>query len=78
MISVFDIEKLKDLLKDFYMLTSIRIMVYDADFHELCSYPEERVSVCRIIRNNLHADEACMRCDKEASLAATRPTDPNI
>ena len=60
------------------MLTSIRIMVYDADFHELCSYPEERVSVCRIIRNNLHADEACMRCDKEACLAASRQTEPYI
>ena len=60
------------------MLTSIRIMVYDADFHELCSYPEERVSVCRIIRNNLQADEACMRCDKEACLAASRQTEPYI
>lgn len=78
MISVFDLEKLKDLLKDFYMLTKIRIMVYDADFQELCSYPEERVSVCRIIRNNLQADEACMRCDKEACLAASRQTEPYI
>ena len=72
MISVFDLEKLQELLKDFYMLTRIRIMVYNADFEELCSYPEQRAPICQMIRCNLQADEACMRCDKEACLIASQ------
>lgn len=42
MISVFDIQKLRGFLRDFYALTQIRIMVYDDQFRELCAYPEER------------------------------------
>lgn len=78
MISIFDLEKLQELLKDFYILTKIRIMVYDADFVELCSYPEKRTPICQLIRSNLHADEACMRCDREACLAASSQTEPHI
>lgn len=78
MISVFDIEKLQELLKDFYMLTQIRIMVYNADFEELCSYPQQRAPICELIRCNLQADEACMRCDKEACLMASQLTESYI
>lgn len=78
MISVFDLEKLRELLKDFYMLTQIRIMVYDVNFYELCSYPEQRAPICQMIRQNLQADEACMSCDREACLAASKQMEPYI
>jgi len=78
MIPIFDMEKLQELLKDFYILTEIRIVVYNADFEELCSYPEQRAPICQMIRRNLQADDACMRCDKEACLAASQLTEPYI
>ena len=78
MISVFDLEKLGQLLKDFYTLTKIRIMVYDDQFRELCSFPEQRAPICQLIRTNLHADEACRNCDAEACRAASRQTGPHI
>ena len=35
MISVFDVEKLRELLKDFYAITHIRITVFDDSMREL-------------------------------------------
>lgn len=78
MISVFDVEKLRELLKDFYALTKIRIMVYDENFRELCSFPEQRAPICQLIRTNLQADEACRNCDAAACRAASRQTEPHI
>ena len=78
MISVFDLEKLRELLKDFYVLTKIRITVYDEGFRELCSFPEQWASICQLIRTNLKADEACRNCDAEACRAASRQTEPHI
>lgn len=78
MISVFDVKKLTGLLKDFYELTKIRIVVYDDRFQELCAYPEERAPICRLIRTNLQADEACMGCDRAACTAAARQTAPYV
>ena len=71
MISVFDIQKLRGFLRDFYALTQIRIMVYDDQFRELCAYPEERSPICQQIRKNLRADDACRACDR-ASTPATQ------
>jgi len=78
MISVFDLEKLRPLLKDFYLLTKIRIMVYDENFRDLCSYPEQRAPICRLIRTNLRADEACRQCDTAACRRASRQKEPYI
>ena len=39
MVSFFDIEKLGELLKDFYEITKIRITVSDEKQEELASYP---------------------------------------
>ena len=78
MISVFDIQKLRGFLRDFYALTQIRIMVYDDQFRELCAYPEERSPICQQIRKNLRADDACRACDRAACKAASRLSEPYI
>ena len=51
MISVFDLDKLRGLLKDFYQISKIRITVFDEDLKELCSYPESIAECCKIIRS---------------------------
>ena len=66
MISVFDIKKLREILKDFYEITKIRITVIDADRNELVSYPEETAPFCRLIRRTEPGRIACASCDKEA------------
>ena len=66
MIPVFDTEKLKEILKDFYEITKIRITVIDTDHKELASYPDAHTPFCQIIRQTEAGRAACAACDKEA------------
>lgn len=72
MISIFDLDKLRDLLKDYYEITRIRITVFDENRNELVSYPEEVSPCCSVIRETLAGFEACMRCDREACRRAAK------
>ena len=66
MISVFDLDKLRGLLKDFYQISKIRITVFDEGLKELCSYPESIAEFCKIIRSCETGKYACAQCDKAA------------
>lgn len=72
MISTFHLPKLHALLKDFYMLSHIRITVFDDTFQELASYPDELAPICQIIRSDPKAYESCQICDKTACRTASR------
>lgn len=66
MISVFDTEKLQNLLQDFFALSHIRITVFDENQNELVSYPKEIAPYCAVIRETAAGYEACMLCDRAA------------
>ena len=66
MISTFNLAKLHSLLQDFYILTHIRITVFDETFNELVSYPDQLAPSCLVIRNDPSADASCRSCDKRA------------
>ncbi len=70
MLSVFNLEKLQTLLKDFYRLTGMRITIFNDSFEELTSYPESIAPVCRFIRRNPEAKAACHDCDRKACRTA--------
>lgn len=70
MVSVFDLEQLQELLKDFHRITGIRITVFDAELNELVSYPEQCAPFCRLIRAHPQGRAACARCDREACAIA--------
>lgn len=76
MISTFNLDKLNSLLKDFYMLTQIRITVFDDTFHELASYPETIAPICQYIRTDSDAFEQCKLCDERACQIASRRHSP--
>ncbi|MBQ9544897.1 MAG: PocR ligand-binding domain-containing protein [Clostridia bacterium] len=78
MISIFDPDKLRDLLKDYYELTRIRITVFDGNLSELVSYPEDVAPYCAVIRSNRAGFEACMRCDREACERAAKKRGTHI
>lgn len=54
---------LLQVLKDFYTLTKIRIVLWDSEFHEILCYPEERSSFCSLIRRDPQIDARCVDCD---------------
>lgn len=53
--------ELKSLLKDFYILTKIKIVIFDIDYNELLAYPESHCSFCSILQNNTVALEKCQK-----------------
>lgn len=75
MVSSFNIEKLSSLLKDFHTVTQIRITVFDADFQEIASCPENRTSFCQLIRQDSYARSMCRECDRNACTIATKRHD---
>lgn len=63
---LFNISDLKDLLKNFYTLTKIRIVIFDDSFHELTAYPTRHSTYCHLIRRDPRAENKCIICDREA------------
>lgn len=66
---VFDYEKLKALLEDFYKLTQIRITVFDSELRELIYVPTKLTPLCALLRSS-GAEEACHACDRTACAQA--------
>ena len=62
----YDLEKMKNLLKDFHNLTGIKISLYDDTETEFCFYPEKHTPFCQLLRQNAHFNKECETCDKRA------------
>lgn len=59
-----DTYELADLMKNFYTLTGIRIVIFDEDYREILSYPEENSSYCACMRRNGEFYKKCCESDK--------------
>ena len=57
-------QRLLKVLRDFYILTKIRIVVFDADFKELLSYPTERLGFCGALRQDGQENAHCVNSDR--------------
>lgn len=63
---LFNISDLKELLRNFYILTKIRVVIFDDSFHELAAYPTRHSTYCHLIRTDSVAETKCITCDQEA------------
>lgn len=71
--SIFNLDELNHRLRDFYILTKIRIAVFDHEFNEITSYPNTKCKVCAYMRDNTDFDKKCRECDKvHMEIAAKR------
>lgn len=61
-----NLDELQRLLADFYILTGIKICIYDSEGDELCYYPERYTPFCRQLRSFPEMEERCRRCDRNA------------
>lgn len=78
MLTVFDLDKLRELLQDFYKISHIRITVFDEALTELVSYPESVAPYCAVIRGTMKGYEACMSCDRHACETAAKKHSTHI
>lgn len=61
-----DIEKLLDYLRSFYILTKLRIAIFDNDGKRLCSYPLEDSVFCKRVKYELGLLNKCLESDKKS------------
>lgn len=61
-----NINKLTKLVKSFYELTNIRMVVYDDAFNEVFSYPERHTTFCDMMNRNPNIRK---KCNASASFA---------
>ncbi len=62
----YDLQKMQELLHDFYNLTGIKICIYDDAENELCYYPEKLSPFCNLVRSDARAEKRCLDCDRRA------------
>ncbi len=72
----FNLEELYSHIKDFYIITHIRITVFDDSFQEILSYPKEKAEVCKYLRENPSFDQKCRACDKQHMEMASKRKKP--
>lgn len=63
---VFQDSELNELMKDFYLLTGIRIILIDANQEEIACYPPFEETFCADLRKNKGFNEKCIDCDRKA------------
>ena len=70
-----DVARLKELMCDFYILTGLKIVIFDDECNEIQSYPDKHCMFCSMIQNNpvtrpfclnsnLHSFEECRKSGK--------------
>lgn len=56
-----NVEKMKELLHDFYILTDIRVVIFDDKHIEILSFPETHSDFCKIMMDNDKTKSQCYK-----------------
>ena len=55
--------ELLELMKNFYVLTGLRMTLFDENYNEIISYPKDRLPFCEHMRKNPEFDKLCIKSD---------------
>lgn len=66
---------LHNVMRDFYTLTKIRIVIFDTDFNELLAYPADREAFCAMLRKSPEGEAACRRSDRKGCQQCAKAKD---
>ena len=67
-------QKLLELMKDFYLLTGIKIVIFDNEYNEILSYPESHCNFCALMHGNPVTRQKCIESN-ERSFQKCRKTE---
>ncbi|MDO4649522.1 MAG: PocR ligand-binding domain-containing protein, partial [Eubacteriales bacterium] len=59
----FNEDQLLQLMKDFYILTNIRIVLFDDEYREVLAYPRTECPFCRVMKENPETQALCKESD---------------
>lgn len=66
MIAHLDAVELEALLKDFYLLTGIKIVVFDTDYKELIACPSSHCLFCQTMQDTPRCRRKCMESNRQS------------
>lgn len=66
MIAHLDAVELEALLKDFYLLTGIKIVVFDTDYRELIACPSSHCLFCQTMQDTPRCRQKCMESNRQS------------
>ncbi|MBE7011993.1 MAG: helix-turn-helix domain-containing protein [Ruminococcaceae bacterium] len=75
---LFQDKELMELMQDFYILTGIKIALFDENFEELISYPLEKKTFCMHMRENEDFRNKCLSSNRQACLNCNKTGSLNI
>lgn len=64
--ALYNGERMRELLADFYNLTGMKICINDRDRNEICYYPEQLSHFCACIHTDSEMATKCTECDRKA------------
>ena len=62
----FDRIELEKLMRDFYILTGIRIVLFDSDYRELLAYPPSDCTFCKYMKAHPQTRKLCRFSDEQS------------
>lgn len=69
---------LYSILRDFHILTKIRIVIFDAEFRELLAYPADRELFCTLLRQTPEGTAACLKSDMAGCRTCAKTKEPLV
>lgn len=66
MIAHLNTAELEALLKDFHLLTGIKIVIFDTDYNELIAFPSTHCSFCQKMQNTPRCRKRCMESNRQS------------
>ena len=69
---------LKQMLKELYQISGFRISIYDTEWREIASYPQQLSGFCSCIQKNPDAKKICIHNDRLAFQSVKQSGEPYI
>lgn len=61
-----NIHSLKELMRAFYVLTGIKIVIFDSNYHEILAYPETHCAFCTLMQSNEESRCKCLESNEQS------------
>ncbi len=62
----FNVSETEELMKSFYLMTGIKVALFDSNFNEIITYPKENCDFCRIMRSCPKTKRKCNYADRKS------------
>ena len=66
MIAHLDTEELEALLKDFHLLTGMKIVIFDTNYEEVIAWPDSHCPFCQLMQNTPACRKKCMESNRRS------------